>query len=95
MTYHLLSVVLVSLQRLVRRELAQVLVWSYRVMDPFPFGQGLIECGEVEAQVREFVAFLSMGSQFHVAIELEGARRQFKQTEVLLTTSRLEQILKL
>lgn len=67
--HHLPSVVMVSLRELVRGELAEGLVGSYRSIDAFPFAQGLVECGEVEARAREFQAFLSMGSlcPFHVA----------------------------
>ena len=38
------------------------MVWSYGIIVAFPFAQGLVECGDVEARVRELVEFLGVGS---------------------------------
>ena len=71
-THHLLSVVMVLVQELLGGEVAEGLVWSYSIIDVFPFTEGLVEFSKLEGGVCEFVEFLGMGSlgPFHMPVEL-------------------------
>jgi len=71
-THHLLSVVMALVQELLGGEVAEGLMWSYRIIDAFPFAEGLVEFGKFEARVGELVEFLGTGylRPFHMSIEL-------------------------
>ena len=96
-THHLLSIVMVLLQELVRGEVSQGLVWSDGIIHVFPCAQRLVQLCYVEAAVGQFVEFLGMGSlcAFDVSVQFRGSRWQDEQLDTFLLALGLERVLEL
>ena len=79
-------------QVLVGSEVAESLVGSDVIVGVFPLLQGLVEWGNLQVAVVEFVELLGMGAlgSLHRAVELGASGRQNKEAYTALEASCLE-----